>query len=164
MYRIFSERGWKMEVLMIESIIDSADAICRKEGSSSESIGDICELLRSRIPYYNWVGVYLVGLSGNELILGPYSGDPTEHIRIPFGRGVCGQSAALKKPLIVGDVTREKHYLSCSIRVKSEIVVPILRNDSLLGVLDIDSHVINAFGDEDLSFLRRIASIVSALL
>ncbi len=146
------------------SLLQDIDNLHLSGITPSRHIGLICELLAARIPRYDWVGVYRIGESGNQLVLGPYAGAPTEHIRIPFGRGVCGRAASEKRTILVQDVSREANYLSCSIKVKSEIVVPILGNGTLLGVLDIDSHEINAFGEEDVRLLEQVARTLSPML
>ncbi len=120
---------------------------------------NICELLDKYVPYYNWTGFYLMDeKEEGVLVLGPYVGEPTEHVRIPIGRGICGQAAATKLTFVVQDVGLETNYLSCSPHVKSEIVVPILRNDgSVFGEIDIDSHFKAPFDERDQEFLEWIA-------
>jgi L-methionine (R)-S-oxide reductase len=130
-----------------------------------DKLTKLCKLLKNNIPYYNWVGFYLVNKQmPNELVLFSYFGKPTEHLRIPFGRGICGQAAKFKKTLVVQDVTKESNYLSCNAKVKSEIVMPIYRDKELLGELDIDSYVISPFSSEDEFFLETIVDMVSAIL
>jgi GAF domain-containing protein len=125
----------------------------------------ICQLLRDNIPNYDWVGFYMVNPDNDkELLLGPYSGAPTEHVRIPFGKGICGQAAETKKTLIIDDVSKEKNYLACSLSVKSEIVVPIIRNGKIIGELDLDSHAAAAFDERDRRFLEEICVIVSNVI
>jgi len=125
----------------------------------------ICRLLKDNVSHYDWVGLYLVDKKRQgELLLGPFEGEPTEHVRIPFGRGICGQAAELKKTFIVQDVSKELNYLSCSPKVKSEIVVPIFKNGEIVGELDIDSHTLSPFTDEDKAFLKKICKMVSKLL
>ncbi|MGQ9561741.1 MAG: GAF domain-containing protein [Candidatus Oleimicrobiaceae bacterium] len=120
----------------------------------------ICNLLKEQVRHYDWVGFYLVGNTPDLLVLGPFAGEPTEHVRIPFGRGVCGQAAARKETVVVQDVSQEQNYLACSLHVKSEIVVPLLREGRVLGELDIDSHTLAAFGEHDRCFLEAIAQLV----
>lgn len=141
----------------IESAVSAA-------GSPWDRLQAVCALLAERVPRYHWVGFYLADPSGaRELVLGPYVGEPTEHVRIPFGVGICGQAAEKRVTLVVPDVSREHNYLACSPRVKSEIVVPVLFGGSLVGELDIDSHEPAAFGDEDSEFLEQIAARVGPL-
>jgi L-methionine (R)-S-oxide reductase len=122
----------------------------------------VCDTLFDYMPYYNWVGFYLVDENNsNQLLLGPYIGDPTEHVTISFGVGICGQAALTQKTLLVNDVTRETNYLSCNPFVKSEIVVPIFKDGKFVGELDIDSHTNKAFTDNDRIFLERICQLTS---
>ena len=124
----------------------------------------VCGFLRSEVSYYDWAGFYRVGSSGNTLLLGPYDGAPTEHIKIPFGRGVCGRAAEKIETIIVQDVGREDNYISCSMSVKAEIVVPVLNEGLLKGVLDIDSHTLNPFSETDRLLLEEIAAGIAPLL
>ncbi len=121
---------------------------------------EICKNLKREIPHFDWVGFYLS--DGNQhLTLAEYEGEDTIHTKIRFGEGICGQAALTEKTFIVQDVTKESNYLSCSYKVKSEIVVPIIKNGKLIGEIDIDSHTINAFDKSDKEFLERIAFIVA---
>jgi L-methionine (R)-S-oxide reductase len=125
----------------------------------------ICILLKDNVSYIDWIGFYRVDKEKpRELVLGPFEGEPTEHVRISFGKGICGQAASLKKTFIVQDVSKEINYLSCSPKVKSEIVIPIFKNRKLVGELDIDSHLASPFTAGDETFLTTIAHMVSGLL
>lgn len=136
----------------------------REKASMLSILQNISKLLKEEVEYYDWVGFYLVNKnSPNELILGPFEGAPTEHTRIPFGQGVCGQVASDGQTCIVQDVAQEENYLSCSINVKSEIVVPIFKRGTFVGEIDIDSHKQAPFTEEDRSFLERIAHKISRL-
>ena len=116
-------------------------------------------LLKDAIPYYTWVGIYL--LDGNELVLGPYLGKPSPHTRIPLGRGVCGAAAAEKATIVVDDVNADPRYLACSVETKSEIVVPIMQGSEVLGEIDIDSDRAAAFGIPDRQLLEPIAALLA---
>ncbi|MEI6274861.1 MAG: GAF domain-containing protein [Prolixibacteraceae bacterium] len=115
------------------------------------------ELLRTRIPHYDWVGFYLLDSPNNMLVLGPYSGKPTEHTHIPVGKGVCGQVAESKQSMIVQDVSQQTNYIACSMDVQSEIVVPVIKNGQFVAEIDIDSHAFAPFTKEDELFLTSIA-------
>lgn len=136
----------------------------RSKMNRVDKLKGVCNLLQSNCSYYNWVGFYAVDKErSNELVLVSFEGESTEHVRIPFGKGVCGQAALIGKPLVVQNVARETNYLSCSPKVKSEIVIPIFRNKEIVGELDIDSHVASVFNSDDLAFLEDIAKLVSGL-
>jgi GAF domain-containing protein len=136
----------------------------RTSQTTNDKLKAITKLLRDSISYYDWVGFYILDEGKNELFLGPYTGEATEHMRIPVGRGICGQAAEKLEPCIVQDVALEKNYLSCSVRVKAEIVIPIFTNGAIRGELDIDSHTTSPFTEEDKTFLEAVCEIVSELL
>jgi L-methionine (R)-S-oxide reductase len=119
-------------------------------------------LLPQHLPNYTWAGVYL--LDGAELVLGPFVGKPSPHTRIPLGRGICGAAASEKATIVVDDVNADPRYLACSIETRSEIVVPIMQGDEVLGELDIDSDRPAAFGADDRTLLERIAALLAPRL
>jgi L-methionine (R)-S-oxide reductase len=124
----------------------------------------VCALLAERVAHYDWVGYYLVDpASPRELFLGPYVGEPTDHGRIPFGRGICGQVAEKGEALVVQDVTAESNYLSCNLLVRSEIVVPVFREGRIVAEIDIDSHALAPFTEEDRALLERLAELTAPL-
>ena len=130
---------------------------------SSAKLQGICDLLRKNVPHYDWVGFYVADAATKTLRLGPFSGAPTEHARIAFGQGICGQAAERKETFVVQDVSKEANYLSCGIHVKSEIVAPVMRDGEVVAELDIDSHTCDAFTGQDRLFLEKVAGIVSCL-
>ncbi len=136
------------------------------ETSSSfeESLKWICNLLKKRVEKYHWVGYYMNDEKNKRLVLKCFSGKPTSHKIIPYGKGVCGQVANKKKTIIVDDVESEENYISCNIDVKSEIVVPLFLNNIIIGQIDIDSNFPSAFNSHDELFLIEINSLVSKLL
>ncbi len=119
-------------------------------------------LLKDGVPYYSWVGIYV--LEGEELVLGPYIGKPSPHTRIPLGIGICGAAATEKATIVVDDVNADPRYLACSIETKSEIVVPIMLGSQVLGEIDIDSDQPAAFQADDRSLLERLARDLAARL
>lgn len=114
----------------------------------------------SSIPYYNWVGIYLLNKENNELILDYYIGKPTEHTHIPIGHGVCGSAVTDKTDKIVEDVTLEENYLACSLETRSEIVVLIEDRNQIIGQIDVDSDTVAAFDEVDKKYLRQIAELI----
>lgn len=105
-----------------------------------------------------WVGFYLV--KGDELVLAPFQG-PVACTRIKKGRGVCGTSWQDAKTLIVDDVEKFPGHIACSSLSRSEIVVPIIRNDEVIGVLDVDSELLSQFDDTDKKFLEEIIAAIN---
>jgi len=148
----------------VDSILGEVERIVGEEGDRDVKLDRICGVLSEAFPFFDWVGFYLVDPHRDrELVLGPFRGKPTEHVRIPFGRGICGQAAERGETFVVDDVSRETNYLSCSPEVKSEIVVPIFRGDRLVGELDIDSHTVSPWESEIVSFLEKVSAVVSRL-
>ncbi|MFS4483809.1 GAF domain-containing protein [Hyunsoonleella sp. 2307UL5-6] len=134
------------------------------EKTIDERLLSICELLENHIEYYNWVGFYFKNGDKEELKLGPYVGAPTDHTIIPFGKGICGQVAVSNENFVVPDVAAQENYITCSITVKSEIVIPIFINGKNIGQIDIDSHVADPFTEADERFLEFVCTEVAKLL
>ncbi|SDD92259.1 GAF domain-containing protein [Riemerella columbipharyngis] len=124
----------------------------------------ICQLLDEEISYYNWTGFYFRNGDKEELVLGPYVGAETDHTVIPFGKGICGQVAVSNETFVVPDVSEQDNYLSCSIATKAEIVVPIIKDGKNIGQIDIDSHSLNPFTEEDRQLLEWICAEVAKIL
>ena len=138
--------------------------ISNKDKSVDERLYSICELLEENISHYNWVGFYFRNGKKEELKLGPYVGAPTDHVIIPFGKGICGQVAVSNQNFVVPDVSAQDNYIACSITVKAEIVVPIFVKGENIGQIDIDSNIPNPFSEEDERFLEFVCQEVSSIL
>lgn len=137
-----------------------------KDGTKSVDtrLGEICELLQTNVDYYDWVGFYFKNGDKEELKLGPYAGEPTDHTIIPFGKGICGQVAVSNENFVVPDVAAQDNYIACSITVKAEIVVPLFVNGENVGQIDIDSNTPDPFTEEDERFLEFINQKVAEIL
>jgi len=151
------------EKRLFARLLSGVKAIVDGQGRRDDKLTAICQLLRDGVAHYDWVGFYLVGESKQDLLLGPYAGKPTRHVKIPFGQGICGQAAEREETFVVPDVSGQTNYLSCSPEVKAEIVVPIFRDGQLVGELDIDSHRLGAFTGEDKAFLEDVCEGVAGL-
>ncbi|MGB5404309.1 GAF domain-containing protein [Robiginitalea sp.] len=132
--------------------------------SVTDRLQEVCNLLKNEIPAYDWVGFYFRNGDLEELKLGPYAGDPTDHTVIPFGKGICGQVALSNQNFVVPDVAAQDNYIACSIHVKAEIVVPIFVQGVNIGQLDIDSHTPDPFSDKDERFLEFVCEEVAHIL
>lgn len=141
----------------VDVIIDSAI-------STEDRLQKICQLLSDEVEYYNWVGFYFKNGDKNELKLGPYVGAVTDHTIIPYGKGICGQVAESNETFVVPDVYAQDNYLACSIETKAEIVVPIFKNGENIGQIDIDSHKINPFTEDDIKLLDYVCQRVSEII
>ncbi|MGC5744263.1 GAF domain-containing protein [Chryseobacterium sp. NFX27] len=132
--------------------------------NTEEKLQKVCHLLDQEISYFNWTGFYFKNGDKDELKLGPYVGAPTDHIIIPYGKGICGQVAVSNETFVVPDVHQESNYLSCSIDTKAEIVVPIFKDGQNVGQIDIDSHTVDPFTAEDRELLEWLCNEVSKIL
>jgi L-methionine (R)-S-oxide reductase len=140
--------------VVADGVADAADA----EAAMTWAVAE----LKARVPRYTWVGIYLI--DGDELVLGPFVGKPSPHVRIPLGRGICGAAATAKATVVVDDVNADPRYLACSLETKSEIVVPIMDGATVLGEIDIDSDEPAAFSDADRRLLEQVAAALAARL
>ena len=138
--------------------------ISNKVTSIDNRLLSICSLLEEHITYYNWVGFYFKNGDKNELKLGPYVGEPTDHTIIPFGKGICGQVAISNKNFVVADVAAQDNYIACSITVKAEIVIPIFLDGENIGQIDIDSNTPDPFSEADERFLEFVCEQVASIL
>ncbi len=126
---------------------------------AEEFLGDVVQRLRSRMPRWDWVGIYF--LVEDTLVLGPYAGEPTEHVSIPVGVGVCGTAVAQDANITIDDVRSAQNYLACSLATRSELVVLIRDRGEVVGQFDIDSDHAQAFRRQDEMLLERLGSVVS---
>ena len=137
----------------------------RTEGYLSDAmLREAVKLLKASEHRYNFVGVYMLNAEDNELWLHNYLGEPTDHARIPVGRGVCGTAVAEKANQNVPDVTQVGNYLSCSPRTKSELVVLIYANNEIVGQIDIDAREVNAFSKDDQAAIEVIAEKLGEMI
>ena len=142
----------------LSSILESPN------NDTNDKLQKICQLLDQEIPYFNWTGFYFKNGDKDELVLGPYVGAETDHTVIPFGKGICGQVAVSNQTFVVPDVHEQDNYLSCSIDTKAEIVVPIIKNGENIGQIDIDSHTLNPFTEEDREMLEWLCEEIAKIL
>ena len=139
-----------------ESLIPQIKGLLEGETDLIANLANITAALKEQFGWL-WVGFYLV--KNEELVLGPFQG-PVACTRIKKGRGVCGSSWADAKTLIVPDVEKFPGHIACSSLSKSEIVVPIIRNENVVAVLDVDSLDLNSFDQTDQLYLEQIVSLL----
>lgn len=141
----------------IQPFINKARYIINNRKSQTECLQQIAELLNREVPEFDWTGFYLVSKKEERMLeLGPFVGEETDHTKIPFGTGICGQAAETLDTFVIQDVEKADNYLACSVNVKSEIVVPIMKNGTFVGELDIDSHKKNAITDKHRKLCEQI--------
>ena len=139
-----------------ESVIPQIKALIEGEPDLVANLANVVAALKEQFGWF-WVGFYLV--KENELVLGPFQG-PVACTRIRKGRGVCGTSWANAETLIVPDVEAFPGHIACSSLSKSEIVVPVIRNDNVIAVLDVDSDALNSFDETDKKYLEETISLI----
>ncbi len=141
-------------------LIDFEQLLQQKELPFEAQLSQICEMLQNAVDYFDWVGFYFADFENKKLHLKAYSGAPTEHTEIPFGKGICGQVAVSNQNFLVPDVHAQSNYIACSLDVQSEIVIPIFADGKNIGQIDIDSHTPNAFDKADEKFLEQLCSLI----
>lgn len=134
-------------------------ALLEGERDFIANTANFAALLYHSLPELNWAGFYI--LKGADLVVGPFQGKPA-CVRIGPGRGACGAAASAKKTLIVPNVHEFPGHIACDTASNSEIVVPMLKDDRLLGVLDLDSPVLDRFDRTDASGLELIVETLIA--
>jgi L-methionine (R)-S-oxide reductase len=139
-----------------KSLIPQLKGLLEGETDVVANLANIAAALKEQFGWF-WVGFYLV--KGEELVVGPFQG-PVACTRIKKGRGVCGSSWQQAKTLIVPDVEKFPGHIACSSLSRSEIVVPIIRNNQVVGVLDIDSNELNDFTETDQQYLEQIVAFI----
>jgi GAF domain-containing protein len=150
----------------ISELRKEADRLNSEARSADQLMERISVLLNKEMLKYNWVGFYMLeaGASPPVLVLGHYQGAMTPHTRISLHQGICGAAASSGKTVVVDDVKKDPRYLACSLETKSEIVVPIFVKGKVAGELDIDSHFLAAFGEEDRELVEYCAELVGRRL
>lgn len=117
---------------------------------------NLSSLLYHSLPDLNWAGFYLY--KEGELVLGPFQGEPA-CVRIALGKGVCGTAAEIRQTVVVANVHEFPGHIACDSKSNSEIVVPLIKDQKLIGVLDLDSPSLDRFDDEDARGLNELAEI-----
>lgn len=142
-----------------ETIASQLGGLLEGERDPWANAANAASLLFKALPDLNWAGFYF--LRGGELVVGPFQGAPA-CVRIALGHGVCGTAAASRQTLVVPDVHAFPGHIPCDAASNSEVVVPILVGDRLVGVLDLDSPLRGCFDDADARGLERVARLMAA--
>ncbi|MBO9675490.1 MAG: GAF domain-containing protein [Sphingobacteriaceae bacterium] len=139
-----------------QSIIPQIEALLHGETDFIANLANVAAALKEQFGWF-WVGFYLV--KEDELVLGPFQG-PVACTRIKKGKGVCGTSWAQAQTIIVPDVDEFPGHIACASASKSEIVLPLIVNSEVIGVLDVDSEVLNKFDEIDQSYLEKVIAVL----
>jgi GAF domain-containing protein len=144
---------------LYDTLAAQAEGLLAGERDPWANAANIAALVFALLPQLNWAGFYF--LRGGELVVGPFQGRPA-CVRIPLGRGVCGSAAAARRTVVVRDVHEFPGHIACDAASNSEIVVPILDGDRLVGVLDLDSPQLGRFTEVDAAGLERLGRLLAA--
>ncbi len=149
-----AEQNYKYMIQIIKTMLEDEDDIIA-------NLSNISAVINAYVDRLNWAGFYI--LKGGELVLGPFQGMPA-CVRIKLGKGVCGTAAIDKKVVVVPNVHEFSGHIACDSNTNSEIVVPILKNDEIFGVLDLDSPDLNRFTELDKKYLSQVGDLLSEFL
>ena len=142
---------------LYEQLREELQSLISGESDWIANLANACALLFHSLPDLNWAGFYL--LKADELVVGPFQGRPA-CVRIPLGRGVCGTAAAQRRSIVVPNVDEFPGHIACDSASKSEIVVPMIVGEKLLGVLDVDSPKLGRFDEEDQLGLEAFVEVL----
>jgi L-methionine (R)-S-oxide reductase len=141
-----------------KQLIDNIRIAIEKMETENDILQAAAELIHNYSEGFDWTGFYM--MRDGALEVGPYIGPETPHTRIELNAGICGAAASKKKSIIVEDVTGDARFLACSPNTKSEIVVPLMDGDKVLGEIDIDSNKRGFFTDDDRRMFEEVASTI----
>lgn len=144
---------------MYELLLKQIESIIDKDIPLVSNLANVAAILYT-MQDINWAGFYLI--DKDRLILGPFQGEVACTI-IPLTKGVCGVAASKKETIIVDDVNTFKGHIACSSKSKSEIVVPVLKGEQLIGVIDIDAPIYSRFSEAEKDFLEKVSDLIAAL-
>lgn len=147
-------------------IVMQSKALCDGEPNRIANLANISAILYERLDDINWAGFYIMAPNlaqdTQELVLGPFQGKAA-CVRIPVGRGVCGTAVAERQTQLIEDVHQFEGHIACDAASNSEVVVPIIVNDEVVAVLDIDSPSINRFDQEDANGLEQLVDMIQTI-
>jgi L-methionine (R)-S-oxide reductase len=154
--------GWDEAAPSREALLESIRVAVREAAGKDDLLRTVVRILSRGVERYTWTGIYM--LEGDMLVLHNQIGPPTPHVRIPVGMGICGLAAREQKTVVVPDVGQDSRYLVCSPTTRSEIVVPLFKGTEVVGEIDIDSDLPDAFDGEDRRLLEETARLLGEKL
>lgn len=143
--------------------IAQAKSLVEDEENLYANLSNLSALYKEYLPDINWVGFYLLDEKNNNLVLGPFQGK-IACVRIPFNKGVCGHCYTTQKFIYVPDVHKFESHIACDSATNSELVIPIIQNDKVLALLDIDSISFDRFSPEEVSSLVDVTSEIGKFI
>ncbi|HHZ00834.1 MAG TPA: GAF domain-containing protein [Sedimentibacter sp.] len=153
-----NKKEYETKEELYKDLCKTLTALIRDEEDWLANLANSSALLWMMLKDINWAGFYLY--KNNELVLGPFQGKPA-CTRIELGKGVCGKAALAKETILVENVHEFPGYIACDSQSNSEIVVPIIKNNKLIGVLDIDSPIYSRFDETDKKYLEEFVDILN---
>ncbi len=151
-----SEKPTGTQAEIHEELLRQAQGLLEGERDPIANAANIASLLGNGLPDLNWAGFYF--MKGGELVLGPFQGKPA-CVRISVGKGVCGTAVARRAPVVVKNVHEFPGHIACDSASNSEVVVPLIRGNTVLGVIDLDSPLFERFDDNDAAFCQKLARL-----
>ncbi len=142
-----------------KTVLAQLEAVIKNEDNWIANLSNASALLNEQLEDINWVGFYLWDENDHQLVLGPFQGK-VACIRIDPGKGVCGTSFSRAKSIIVPDVSKFPGHIVCDFRSQSEIVIPLIKNNQVIGVLDVDAPIKNRFNSSDQDFLEEFVELL----
>ena len=156
-----TDMQYKTKQEFYDMVVEQVSHLIADEPNEIANLSNVAALLNVQMKDINWVGFYLWYSEEQSLILGPFQGKPA-CIRIPLGKGVCGTTAETRTSQVVPDVWAFPGHIACDPDSRAEVVVPMVKNGTLIGVLDIDSPIPGRFDEDDAVGLQRVVDVVLA--
>jgi L-methionine (R)-S-oxide reductase len=148
-----------------EQLLQELEGYARSATGVKALMAHIAQRLHKEMARYNWVGFYLADESlPGTLVLGPYEGSFLPLQRISFDEGLCGHAATTRRTVVVNDITANLHYVSAADLVKSEMVVPVLVGNALVGEIDVESYFVGTFSKRDQEFVEACTALVGRFM
>jgi GAF domain-containing protein len=155
-----SNQNTDSKIKIYSSLTEQVRTLLEGERDLIANAANVASLLYHSLPDLNWAGFYLN--KGADLVLGPFQGQPA-CVRIPIGKGVCGTAAKQRQTILVDNVHDFPGHIACDSASNSEIVVPLMKHERLLGVLDLDSPSLGRFDDDDARGLNELVEVLVAM-
>jgi L-methionine (R)-S-oxide reductase len=157
----FNKFGTLTKEEKYKTVIPQIISLIKGENNKLANLANIVSVLKYTFGYYLWVGFYFIDENNkSELVLGPFQGK-VACTRLRIGKGVCGTSVERKKTLVVEDVSKFSGHIACDTESKSEIVIPVIKNEKVEAVLDIDSGSLAAFDETDKKYLEELVNNIT---